>query len=51
MLKLTSHRMKTLCSTEGDRIWSKQLFNISRKTLPLFEKSVEDAGHSSILAE
>ena len=51
MLKFTSHRMKTRWATEGDRIWSKQLFNISRNTFPFFEKSIEDAGQNSILAE
>lgn len=35
--KFTSHLINNRCSEVGARIWSKQLFNISRKTLPFFE--------------
>lgn len=35
--KLTSQRMNTRCCDVGARIWSKQLFSISRNILPFFE--------------
>lgn len=49
--KLTSQRMKTRGSEDLARIWSKHWFSISRKALPFFDLSPEDAGHISILAE
>lgn len=53
--KLTSHRMNTLCwwgaSGAGPRIWSIQLFSISKKAIPLFVLSNEAGWHDSILAE
>lgn len=49
--KLTSHRMNSLCSEDGARIWSRQLFSISRKTLPFFDVSPAAAWQVSILAE
>lgn len=49
--KFTSQRMKVRWTDDGARIWSKQLFNISRKIWPFFELSEADAGHNSILAE